>query len=235
METPLLASCDSFDREGGRGPAANKAARPLSHGSSLCVDTREQAEPPVEPTLIAALRRGSREAFARVYAAERGRLYGFLLRLCQNSELAADLFQNTWLKLAQRASSLREDTDVRAWLFTVARNEYRSHCRAQMVDLSRFLAVGREQQTWPEAPLPGERTAEIERLETALASLADADRELLLLVGVEGLELQQAAEVLGVSYAALRQRLARARSRLSQKLSDQGSETWSTSQVARCK
>jgi RNA polymerase sigma factor (sigma-70 family) len=189
----------------------------------------------VEPTLIAALRRGSREAFARVYAAERGRLYGFLLRLCQNSELAADLFQNTWLKLAQRASSLREDTDVRAWLFTVARNEYRSHCRAQMVDLSRFLAVGREQQTWPEAPLPGERTAEIERLETALASLADADRELLLLVGVEGLELQQAAEVLGVSYAALRQRLARARARLAQKLSNHGVETWSTSQVARCK
>ena len=189
----------------------------------------------MEPALIAALRRGSREAFARVYAAERGRLYGFLLRLCQNRELAADLFQNTWLKLAQRASSLREDTDVRAWLFTVARNEYRSHCRAQMVDLSRFLAVGREQQTWPEAPLPSESSGEIERLETALASLADADRELLLLVGVEGLEPQQAAEVLGISYAALRQRLARARARLSQKLSNHGVETWSTSQVARCK
>jgi RNA polymerase sigma-70 factor (ECF subfamily) len=189
----------------------------------------------VEAALVAALRRGSREAFARVYAAERGRLYGFLLRLCQNREVAADLFQNTWLKLAQNAPSLREDTDVRAWLFTVARNEYRSHCRAQMVDISRFLAVGREQQTWPEAVLPGEQRAEIEHLEIALGAMADADRELLLLVGVEGLELRQAADVLGISYAALRQRLARARTRLETKLSEQGVESWATSQVARCK
>ena len=184
----------------------------------------------LEPALVAALRRGNREAFARVYAAERGRLYGFLLRLCQNRELAADLFQNTWLKLAQSAPSLREDTDVRAWLFAVARNEYRSHCRAQMVDLSRFLAIGREQQTWPAASMPAESNAEIERLEVALAALADSDRELVLLVGVEGLELRQAAEVLGTSYPALRQRLARARERLQQKLSEQADSR----QLSRC-
>jgi RNA polymerase sigma-70 factor (ECF subfamily) len=191
----------------------------------------------VEPALIAALRRGSREAFARVYAAERGPLYGFLLRLCQNRELASDLFQNTWLKLAQRASSLREDTDVRAWLFTVARNEYRSHCRAQMVDLSRFLAIDREQQAWPQAALPGESRSEIDRLEAALGSLGDADRELLVLVGVEGLALRQAAEVLGISYAALRQRLARARERLQSKLSERGRGAWAEPEkaAARCK
>ncbi len=191
----------------------------------------------MEPALVTALRRGSREAFERVYAAERGRLYGFLLRLCQNRELAADLFQNTWLKLAQRATSLREDTDVRAWLFTVARNEYRSHCRAQLVDLSRFLAVGREQQALYPVELPGESGAEIERLEGALRSLADADRELLLLVGVEGLELRQAAGVLGISYAALRQRLARARERLQRKLSEPCGESWADPEeaAARCK
>jgi RNA polymerase sigma-70 factor, ECF subfamily len=171
------------------------------------------------------------------YEAERGPLYGFLLRLCQNRELAADLFQNTWLKLAQRASSLREVTDVRAWLFTVARNEYRSHCRAQLVDLSRFLAIGREQQPWPQAALPGETGSEIDRLEAALASLGEADRELLVLVGVEGLELRQAAEVLGISYAALRQRLARARERLHIKLSSPAGEAWAKPQeaAARCK
>jgi RNA polymerase sigma-70 factor, ECF subfamily len=179
----------------------------------------------VEPALIAALRRGSREAFERLYTAERARLYGFLLRLCKDRELAADLFQNTWLKLAKRAATLREDTDVRAWLFTVARNEYRSHCRAQIVDLSRFLAFGREQQTWPEAELPGDGGSGIERLEAALASLGEGDRELLLLVGVEGLELRQAAAVLGISYAALRQRLARARERLLFRLADPVYET----------
>ncbi|MGC4064926.1 MAG: sigma factor-like helix-turn-helix DNA-binding protein [Polyangiaceae bacterium] len=48
-----------------------------------------------------------------------------------------------------------------------------------------------------------------EALEVALGKLGDADRELLLLVAVDGLELRQAAEVLGISYEALRQRLTR--------------------------
>ena len=56
------------------------------------------------------------------------------------------------------------------------------------------------------------------RLERALAALSVADREALLLVGVEGFEQDAAAAIAGVSYAAFRQRLGRARVRLSEKL-----------------
>lgn len=160
--------------------------------------------------LIRELRRGSPAAFDAIYAAERTRLYGFLVRLCRDAHVAADLFQNTWLKLARSAPKLREDTDIRAWLFTVARNEYRSHCRAQLLDMSRLLALGREHEEVP-AAAPG---TEAGAVEAALRELSDADREVLLLVGVEGLEPRQAATILGVSYATVRQRLARARKRL---------------------
>jgi RNA polymerase sigma-70 factor (ECF subfamily) len=58
----------------------------------------------------------------------------------------------------------------------------------------------------------------VERLERALASLPPASREVLLLVGVEGFEQEQAAAMLGITYDALRQRLARARAQLAERL-----------------
>jgi len=182
--------------------------------------TLEQVTEKVDRALIDALRAGSREAFSKIYAAERESLYGFLVRLCRDRQLAADLFQNTWLKLARNARSLREDTDVRAWLFTVARNEFRSHRRAQMLDLSRFLAVDAERASFSETAVSSEPEPMLEALDAALGKLGDADRELLLLVAVDGLELRQAAGVLGISYEALRQRLARARQRLTERIAE---------------
>jgi RNA polymerase sigma-70 factor, ECF subfamily len=165
---------------------------------------------------VASLRRGSREAFERVYSAEKASIYGFLMRLSRDPHVAADLFQNVWLKLARSARTLREDTDVRAWLFTVARNEYRSYCRAQLLDMSRLLVLDRELSC--DGSPAGGGDAELAAVEAALATLGDPDRELLLLVCVEGIDARAAAEMLGISYAALRQRLARARKRLSDAL-----------------
>ena len=165
---------------------------------------------------LTELRGGSRAAFERVYVAEKGRIFSFLVRLCRDPHVAADLFQNTWLKLARNARSLREDTDIRAWLFTVARNEYRSYCRAQMLDMSRLLVL--DQELSKEGATSLDPDTELTALEAALARLSDADRELLLLVCVEGLDPQAASRVLGISYAALRQRLARARKKLTDEL-----------------
>jgi RNA polymerase sigma factor (sigma-70 family) len=184
---------------------------------------------PVSPELIAELRSGSPNAFQRVYASERVRLFGFLVRLCRDRNLAADLFQNTWLKLARSAPRLRADTDIRAWLFTVARNEYVSHRRAELLDLSRVLAVRHEHAGHV---VPSASDASLEHLEWALSQLSDDDREILLLIGVEGLEPQQAASVLAISNDALRQRLSRARQRLAAQLS-RSDATWAPMKPAK--
>ena len=124
-------------------------------------------------------------------------------------DLADDLLQQTFLSLADRGPELRADSNVRAWLFTVARNAYMSHARHVETG---SISDGPYALTDP--------TPEIEArlllgdLEAALGALRVEDRELLLLVGVEGLEPVEAAAVLGINATALRQRLARARSRL---------------------
>jgi RNA polymerase sigma factor (sigma-70 family) len=176
---------------------------------------------PGERPLVDALRRGEPSAFDAVYARYRGRIYGFLLRLSRRADVAEDLFQETFLKLSRNASRLAEDTDLAAWLFTVARNAWVSHRRWSMLDLSRLVAM--EDDAMPPANVPdadarADAARAMERLERAMEALPPASREVLLLVGVEGFEQEQVAEMLGIKYDALRQRLARARAQLAERL-----------------
>jgi RNA polymerase sigma factor (sigma-70 family) len=170
-----------------------------------------------EDPLVDELRSGSVQAFDALYERYRAPLFTFLCRLCGQTSVAEDLFQNTWLKLARSAPRLRPETDLKAWLFSVARNEYRSHRRWQRVDIRRLLAAKTELAVPPAAAAP---SATLRDAHWALAQMSTADRELLLLVGIEGIEPRGAAEILGISYAALRQRLARARAQLSRLLAE---------------
>jgi RNA polymerase sigma factor (sigma-70 family) len=170
-------------------------------------------------SLMARLRQGDSAAFGEVYASEKAGLYGFLVRLARDPHVAADLFQNVWLKLAKHASRLRPDSNVRAWLYTVARREYISFRRAQALDLSRLLVLDLQP---PEPASDAALDARLSALKAACDQLSDADRELVLLSCTEGLDSDSLAEVLGISNAALRQRLVRARRRLGQLL-DAGS------------
>lgn len=176
----------------------------------------DTSDPPAESggaALIAGLAASDAPTFERAfraaYGAHRQVVFGFLLRLAGNTDTAADLFQNVWIKLARHRQRLRPDTELRAWLCTVARHEYLSYRRAQLLDLSRVLALGREP-----APDPTEHDPRLIEVNAALRRLSDTDREVLLATSVDGLSLRQAAAVLGVTEPALRQRLVRARRRL---------------------
>ncbi|WP_437304105.1 RNA polymerase sigma factor [Sorangium sp. So ce388] len=108
---------------------------------------------------------------------------------------------------ARHADRLAEDTDFAAWLFTIARNRYRSHRRSAVLDLARAVLFSREPA--PVAPGPegaADARAEVATLEGALRSLAAGHREVLLLGAVEGLEAAQVAMVLGIREDAARKR-----------------------------
>jgi RNA polymerase sigma-70 factor (ECF subfamily) len=168
-----------------------------------------------ERELVLGLRRGERAAFDRAYELYRARIYGFLLRLSGRRDVADDLFQETFLALARSAPRLREDTELAAWLFTVARNEHLSWRRWAMLDLSRWVLLGEDDGAQAIAlPHDAENREAIQRMEESLAALSDSHREVLLLVTVEGFDQERVGEMLGISYASVRQRLSRARAEL---------------------
>jgi RNA polymerase sigma-70 factor (ECF subfamily) len=172
--------------------------------------------------LVEQLRRGVPAAFNRVYDAERSRIFGFLLRLSGARAEAEDLLQETFIGLARMAPRLAQGTRLRALLFTIARNAFLSQRRWQRLDLERLHELAMLPPPAPESsPLEHVCASEAQRrCERALLELPLADREVLLLVAVEGLEPSEAAQVLGLSAEATRQRLKRARERLGGLLDD---------------
>jgi RNA polymerase sigma factor (sigma-70 family) len=170
---------------------------------------------------VERLRKGRPEAYREAVRLHGDLIYGFLLRLTGRSDVADDLFQETWIALARSAVDLAPDTHLERWLLTVARNAWRSHRRWAWVDVSRW-AVEEVQADMacegpsPEDELEASRTAR--ELDRALGSLRDKDREVLLLCGMEGLDTAEVASMLGLSSEALRQRLSRARKALADEL-----------------
>ena len=174
-----------------------------------------------ELALVERLRRGDADAFDEVYAEFNVRLFTFLLRLSRRRDVAEDLLEETWLRLVKHAARLRADTRLGPWLFTVARNLYVSFNRSRVLEDSAtesLLAL------WPfsadrSSPFEAAAASELERrIEQALAALPAVYREVLLLVGIAGLDHSDAADVCGITPEALRQRLHRARDMLSRSL-----------------
>jgi RNA polymerase sigma-70 factor (ECF subfamily) len=175
-----------------------------------CVD-RE-----IELALVARLRDGDPSAFDAVHECYNRRLFNFLARLARRPDIAEDLLEETWLRLVSRAPTLRPDTSLGPWLFTVARNLYVSYRRSRLVEDSHaagFIGL------WPcglqgRSPFELAAATEMERrIEAALAGLPVGYREAVLLA-VEGLSSAEAAQVCGISPQAMRQRLSRARALL---------------------
>jgi RNA polymerase sigma-70 factor (ECF subfamily) len=138
-----------------------------------------------------------RETLGAAYDRYAPRLYRFLCGFLGNRDDAADAVHSTFANLLRRGLGGIEDLE--AYLWTAARNEARA-------------AVHRAAQPYLEPrngrpPVPTERA----RIESALASLPEDQREVVLLHVFEGLTFREIAEFLGVpaDTAASRFRYAR--------------------------
>ena len=159
---------------------------------------------------LALLRRRDPRGIEQTYRSHAIALRSFLYRMTGDGELADDLLQHVFLRLAERGPDLRPDSNLRAWLFRVARNA--CYDQLQLRHENGVVRDGLESLQCPEPD--AEAKLLVRDVESALASLRAPDRELLLLVGVEGFSMETISEILGVDPVSLRQRLSRARSRL---------------------
>ncbi len=178
-----------------------------------------------ELELVGRLRAGDSTAFDEIYTAFNRPLLNFLARMARDRSVAEDLLEETWLRLVSVRESLRADTRLGPWLFTVARNLYISYCRSRVRETAYTADLV---FLWPsEAPKTPFDLASLnqfeDRLEAAIADLPPIYREAILLVGLEQLPQADAAEVCGISPESLRQRLKRARDLLSRSLAQKNS------------
>lgn len=139
-------------------------------------------------------------------------IYRFVLRATGDAPTAEDLTQEVFLRVLRTRPDLDGDADSRAWLFRVARN--------LLIDRAR--RAGRRPRARPleaVAAAPGATTGGLRlELSQALEALSAEDREVFLMSQVGGLSYREVAASAGLSEAAVRSRIFRARCRLRQAL-----------------
>jgi RNA polymerase sigma-70 factor, ECF subfamily len=131
-------------------------------------------------------------------------------------DVAEDLTAETFLKVVRAADRFdpRRGT-AKAWILAVARNtlgDWRRRAR-----LRQYVALGTMHDLVYDAPSPEERLLreeEVGRLLDAVATLGDADRELIGLRYGSGLDTAEVAQLLGISEGSVRTRLWRLLGRL---------------------
>jgi RNA polymerase sigma-70 factor (ECF subfamily) len=158
----------------------------------------------------------AKKDFEALYTRYAGAVRGYAMRRC-DPETADDVVADVFLVAWRRRDELPEEP--LPWLLGTARHVLTNHARGNSRRgrlLDRLAAEPRPTVMPAAADEP-----ESARLQAALASLSERDRELLLLMAWEGLELRQAAEVLDVRPNTLAVRFHRARRRLSDALEAQ--------------
>ena len=161
---------------------------------------------------------GDEVAFARLIAEHNAAMARVAFVIVGDREQTLDAVQNAWTIAWRKLGSLRDETQVRAWLVAIAANEARQHNRrgrrVQVVDISD--AIGQ-----PAASDPHDLAAVVD-LGRALRGLSPDDRRLLALRFVADLNSDQIARQLGLSASGVRSRLARLIDRLRAELDETG-------------
>jgi RNA polymerase sigma-70 factor (ECF subfamily) len=131
--------------------------------------------------------------------------------LTRNADLADDLVQDCLERAISRPGLFRPTGSLRAWLFTILLNLYRNGLRTSR---RRGWMVEFDAITEPSIPAPQLGHIALAEIARAIDALPSDQREALLLVVLEGLPYQEAADILKIPLGTLMSRLGRARATL---------------------
>lgn len=138
-------------------------------------------------------------------------LRGFAMSLCGDAATSDDLVQETLLRAWANGRLFRPGTNMAAWLCTILRNQFYTTMRRRMREVE---DADGEHAGQVAEPASQDGAVALASLRATLASLPEAQREALLLVGAEGCTYEEAAERLGCRVGTIKSRVSRARARL---------------------
>ena len=184
--------------------------------------------------LLGRFCRGQTEAFGVLVRRYESELHGYLRRYLGDSNLAEDVFQNTFLQLYLKSHQYEAGRPVRPWLYTIATHQaidaLRRNARHQVLSLEqkredsgngeiRSLLDGLESR----GPAPLDNLSAQERKERVRASvdrLPDFLREVVILAYYQGLKYREIAEILDIPVGTVKSRLHAALNKLQEAWSE---------------
>lgn len=176
-----------------------------------------------DDALMSRVGGGDREAFATLYRRWSRRVMSYAYRSLSDKGEAEDVVQETFLSVYRAASRYRPCERFGAYLFRIAGNAVRSRCRKKW-PMPLDFPEEEDDSPLPEIGEDWTLFEERERIESALATLPQPQREALLLAVTGGLSYREIALQEGVSEDAVAARVCRARKALRKVLSTSGCE-----------
>jgi len=180
-------------------------------------------------TLVEQCRRGDSRAMERLIIKYQNRIYNVILKICTNHDDAAELTQETFVKVIESIDRFEGRSSFYTWAFRIAVNLTLNYCKRSVKLPVRSLddygsrRDGQKEQLLKEflsddsSPDPAAVAQNKELHELALKALMkldDAQRTVVVLRDIEGMSYIQIAKVLGIELGTVRSRLSRARSNL---------------------
>ena len=140
-------------------------------------------------------------------------LRAFAISLTHDVERAEDLVQSTLLKACDRRSRFEPGTCLQAWLFTILKNDFHTEHRKR----SREVEDGEGVYAARLITMPDQLSGlELQDLSKALSQLPVWQREVLLMVGAEGMSYEEIAACQHVTIGTVKSRVNRARHHLAE-------------------
>jgi RNA polymerase sigma-70 factor (ECF subfamily) len=181
----------------------------------------------VPESTVEACKRGDPRAFEELVRLTYRDVYSLALRLTGNGDDAADVTQETYMKLVRSIGSFRGEARFSTWLYRVTANAAITSLRRAA---PRRMEEPLETQDWDQLPASEgadpavhvERRELRDRLDKALAALPSGYRPVVVMKDVYGLSLQEIGDELGISAGAAKVRLFRARQKLREMLHGDG-------------
>ncbi len=191
-----------------------------------------------DSALVEAVQQGDAEAFGGLVSRYHGQVYALTARMCGSAD-AEDLTQDVFLKVldALRQSGFRREASFRTWLYRIAMNvainELRQRRRRQQTTgpsldepmLTEDGYVARQLADSTDEPYQRAVQRELQQaVHEVLELLTPRQRAALVLIDLEGLSYEEAAQVLSCRLGTLKSRLVRARRAFAEKFRERQPE-----------
>jgi len=182
-----------------------------------------------EAVLVQQCRQGDSAAMERLILRYQNRIYNVILKICANADDAAELTQETFVKVIENIDKFDGRSGFYTWAFRIAVNLTLNYCkRSNKIGFSsldaqdysddgqatRQLKDFLSDDSMPQPSSVAQNKELCDIVIKSLMKLDDMHRAVIVLRDIEGMNYAQISEVLGIELGTVKSRLSRARSNL---------------------
>jgi len=178
-----------------------------------------------DPSMSAERTGAARADFDRLFEEFSAPIYNYVLRMVGDPDRAADIAQDTFIKAYRHLDSLTDVTSTRSWIYRIATNTAIDEMRRRkwitpLGDDDEQPHQRADDRPGPEAQVMAAMLDD--RIQRSLMQLRPNHRQCLILSDLEDMSAHQIAEVMQMSYGAVRTLLCRARGEMRRHLAAEG-------------